>query len=1246
MFANLFRLINNGNTNPSGLIERLHSQGHDVIILDFINTYNLGMRDLSEILRRLIKYVNQNLDPQVENNKLTVAGVSMGGVVARYTLAKMEQSYCENHNVNLYISYDAPHKGANVPVGFQDLTVKTWAYTLGGIISADLQLAYLNLTAPVTNELLNAHWYSSFNPSAAHTSFYNELDELGMPQKCRTVGLTLGNTFNNAPDNTNNFIGNNFAVGSDILNYSKSGSTTVNITVRAANNTTSQSVCDMFVNIHYDIEVPWWLGGGWLAPSNITYDWTPVNSTRPYQAPLPYDNAPGSYLTTGQAIAAGLGGNATTNSRPHSCIIPAASALNLRQADVYHVNKTLNQIRSEQTHAFDQIYMRNDNFVYHHIDMYPDLSNNIYTEIVNTSNGVSGFNATIPTINIGSQTYNYGERSYYQTLYNANVSNGGILQFNGNYGVNYNNTGSTPVANSTYEISTGTCLSTIVIENGGKIILGDASSNNKAIVNFQSLSSLWLKSGAELIINEGSELRFKVGGQIMIESGAIINLVGNNSVLEVEGFITLNTGATFQPTGLGFCRFINNTGQSIPHFYPQGNNQIIFDGQQGSTVNNYRKVLEIKGNYGMVIPAANVDLFRINIGKVLLEPNNVLEIDADNYLLHMTEFDKLNSNDPPYKGILVYGSPIDVSNAYNLSRIQHTIIRNAQIGIEGQLWVKGNGLRLNNVHFYNCDLGLKTVGKNIYWLGGVSNECGSVWEGSALDAPSTILSVNINVPDPQVMYTSYGILTTGSSASPVYVENCKIHNYSTGIYATGNDIYLKCSDVTNHYKGVLLDYDGKLILDNATNQAGYNDLSSNIISIHPFNQGLLELQDGYSNINGSTPFDPAFNSLGMNQTLVNSPGEVAAWNNYYGSFTTPFNFDVNLGIVSYSAPINITPSIALGQYTTSRQQNCNYNNNGGGQEECCGGGGGLGKAGGNIISTSRLQNKTISQAFNISNAFIKNRNDSLRNYNTAIDYFDDILGMNYTSLTNTEKRLMMYSYSRYMSSMGGAIQKRQIGISRNNTQVNNQIQKIINRQNMLLQKANTDSVWMRLKNRISLDKAITYRAAENRTKALQLLDSILTWATDTNYILLVNTWKCQIQAEKDLISGVIKNKDSVSYYYPCFGEVIKRGHKPYVPGRMIANQTTSINDNINSNEDSKVYPNPANDILSLEFKAQHSYVIEIFDINGKMLLSKYVTSVKENMVKEKLNIKHLANGLYFVKITSDNSTMTHKLIIE
>ncbi len=1215
--------------------------GYDVVLVDFENGGDYIQKNAYALIK-IIQEINAN---KIGDEELVIVGTSMGGLISRYALRYMEDNNLP-HCCRLWTSFDAPQNGANIPIGLQ----AGLGFFANFIVEAETKLGYLN--TPAALQMLIRHRGLDKNNVDLNPSCYrNDLPYL-FPEKLRKIALLNGNITSQGPG---------YGHSSDICDwrYSLLGSYRLQCNIKAQPLTNG----DVFNGAFTKTE--------WFPNLYTIYRLTTWTKTEKFNCNGTCDNldgAPGGYhqgtkdfYNEVDAGASAEGYTADYKSLSldgRVCFIPSTSALaiypHISTDFGYDIKNNLIHYwnTSQEKTPFESYYATGieQNISLNESHVTPSTENSDWLLDQFQKNEYPLSAGVIPYS--GNNMFNFASYHRRTIIKDVTVNSGGKLQVNGNYKSHWaSNEDEIPDAGSTFKLFTTQCIpATIIVNSGGKFYIGDNNPwpNNKAIVTLSSGSSLHLKTGSELRIFEGSKLVLEIGAYITIEPGVIISLEGTNSILEVEGFINLTSNAVFEPTGLGFCRFINNTGQSIPHFYPQGNNQIIFDGTQGSAVNNYRKVLEIKGNYGFVIPSVNIDLFKINIGKVLLEPDNVLEINADNYLLHMTEFDKLNPSDPNYKGILVYGSPIDVSNAYNLSRIQYTKIRNAQIGIEGQLWVKGNGLRLNNVQFYKCDLALKTIGKNIYWLGGIANECGSVWEGSALDAPSTMLSVNINVPDPQVMFSSYGISTTGSSASPVYIENCKINNYSTGIYATGNDIYIKCSDVTNNYIGVLLDYDGKLILDNTTGQAGYNDLSNNIISIHPYNQGLLELQEGYSNINGSTPFDPTSNSLGINQTLMGYPGDIGAWNNYYGNFATPFYLDVNLGVVSYQAPINITPSITLGQYITFREQNCNYINGGGEDDgECCLGEVGMGKTGGSLISTSRLQNKTIEQAYNLSKAFVKNNNDSLRNYNTAIDYFDDILSLNYTSLTNAEVKLMSYSYNMYMSSLGGAIQKRQINVSRTSKQLDNQIQKVINRQNALLQKGNTDSVWMKLKNRIYLDKAITYRAAENRTKAIQLLDSILIWATDTSYILLVNTWKCQIQAENDLISGTIKNKDSVGYYYPCYGKVIKRGHKPYITSRMKINQTTSIPEIINNiNVDSKVYPNPANDVLNLEFKSQHSYSIEILDINGKLLLTKSSTSVKENLIKEKIDIKMLANGLYFIKITSDNFTKTHKLIIE
>src|SRR5690606_13123572 len=49
-----------------------------------------------------------------------VLGQSMGGVIARWALRDMEDKG-QNHQTRLFISYDAPHQGANVPQGYQHL---------------------------------------------------------------------------------------------------------------------------------------------------------------------------------------------------------------------------------------------------------------------------------------------------------------------------------------------------------------------------------------------------------------------------------------------------------------------------------------------------------------------------------------------------------------------------------------------------------------------------------------------------------------------------------------------------------------------------------------------------------------------------------------------------------------------------------------------------------------------------------------------------------------------------------------------------------------------------------------------------------------------------------------------------------------------------------------------------------------------------------------------------------------------
>lgn len=65
---------------------------------------------LINVIETINRLRDSNSDPAV------IIGHSMGGLVARYALKTMENNN-KIHNVGTYVSYDAPHMGANVPMG-------------------------------------------------------------------------------------------------------------------------------------------------------------------------------------------------------------------------------------------------------------------------------------------------------------------------------------------------------------------------------------------------------------------------------------------------------------------------------------------------------------------------------------------------------------------------------------------------------------------------------------------------------------------------------------------------------------------------------------------------------------------------------------------------------------------------------------------------------------------------------------------------------------------------------------------------------------------------------------------------------------------------------------------------------------------------------------------------------------------------------------------------------------------------
>jgi hypothetical protein len=77
-----------------------------------------------------------------------------------------------------------------------------------------------------------------------------------------------------------------------------------------------------------------------------------------------------------------------------------------------------------------------------------------------------------------------------------------------------------------------------------------------------------------------------------------------------------------------------------------------------------------------------------------------------------------------------------------------------------------------------------------------------------------------------------------------------------------------------------------------------------------------------------------------------------------------------------------------------------------------------------------------------------------------------------------------------------------------------------------------------------------------------------------------------------------------------------------------------------------VYPNPVSDILNINFELNKSTTskIEILDLSGKQVTVIADENLK-GMVSKQINTTEFKSGIYFVKIQTENETVTKKISV-
>ncbi|MFB7539044.1 esterase/lipase family protein [Streptomyces zaomyceticus] len=175
-------------------ISELHAAGRDVIILGY-NDRTASIKDNADTA---IDCVRRALAERVGRSKLVVGGFSMGGLVTRYALAKMEQDPAlPDHETALHLSYDSPHHGGWLPVSLQGfIHFATDHFGEDPIVGQFIRLFSGLLNSPAAKQM--ARWYiakadDTPAPASERVEFLRELDELGgWPRNVRRIGVANG----------------------------------------------------------------------------------------------------------------------------------------------------------------------------------------------------------------------------------------------------------------------------------------------------------------------------------------------------------------------------------------------------------------------------------------------------------------------------------------------------------------------------------------------------------------------------------------------------------------------------------------------------------------------------------------------------------------------------------------------------------------------------------------------------------------------------------------------------------------------------------------------------------------------------------------------------------------------------------------------------------------------------------------------------------------------------------------------
>nr|WP_241831845.1 hypothetical protein [Parafrankia soli] len=168
--------------DPFRFLTELRERGQDVVLIGF-DERSASILDNARVVTEIIL---RAIGERQGDQPLTVGGFSMGGLVTRYALAKLEMERMD-HQTALYLSFDSPHHGASVPISLQAI-----AHILAPIHDAFSK----QVNSPASRQLVWRHIENADDQPRVdplRTEFLKALERVGgWPQRPRKIGVANG----------------------------------------------------------------------------------------------------------------------------------------------------------------------------------------------------------------------------------------------------------------------------------------------------------------------------------------------------------------------------------------------------------------------------------------------------------------------------------------------------------------------------------------------------------------------------------------------------------------------------------------------------------------------------------------------------------------------------------------------------------------------------------------------------------------------------------------------------------------------------------------------------------------------------------------------------------------------------------------------------------------------------------------------------------------------------------------------